>query len=304
MAVLQNKVAVITGAGRGIGRGIALLMASEGARVVVNDLGGTEAGEGKDSSVAEQVAAEIRARGGEAKANTDSVASWDGAHRIVQTALDSFGRIDILVNNAGILRDRMLFNMSEEEWDAVMSVHLKGTFCCTRAAVPHMRQQKSGRLIHFTSTSGLIGNVGQANYGAAKLGIAGLSRNAAIDMARSNVTSNCIAPFAWTRLIATIPTETEAQRKRVEKIKKMTAADVAPLAVFLASDAAQNISGQIFGVRGKEIYLFSQPRVVRSIHQSLGWTVEELTEVLEPTMKSHFTPLETSAAYFAWDPLV
>lgn len=304
MEMLEGKVAVITGAGRGIGREIALLMAQKGARVVVNDLGSTEGGEGEDVSVAEQVVEEIKAGGGEAAANTDSVASWDGGHRIVQTALDHFGRIDIVVNNAGILRDRMIFKMSEEEWDSVLNVHLKGTFCCTRAAAPHMREQKSGRFIHFTSTAGLIGNFGQTNYGSAKLGIAGLSRNVAIDMQRYNVTSNCIAPFAWTRLIATIPTDTEDQKKRVEKIKKMTAADVAPLAVYLAGDEAGKISGQIFGVRGKEIYLFSQPRIVRSIHNSEGWTVDDLSEVLEPTMKSHFTPMDTSASYFAWDPLV
>jgi len=304
MGMLEGKVAVITGAGRGIGREIALLMAAQGARVVVNDLGGSEAGEGQDLSVAEQVAAEIRARGGQAAANTDSVRSWEGGHRIVQTALDHFGRLDILVNNAGILRDRMIFKMSEEEWDAVLDVHLKGTFCCTRAAAPHLREQKSGSLIHFTSTAGLIGNLGQTNYGAAKMAIAGFSRNVAIDMQRANVTSNCIAPFAWTRLIATIPTDTEAQKKRVEKIKKMTAADVAPLAVFLASEAARNISGQIFGVRGKEVYLFSQPRIARSIHNSQGWTAEELAEVLEPAMRTHLTPMDTSASYFSWDPMV
>ena len=304
MEMLQGKVAVITGAGRGIGREIALLMAQKGARVVVNDLGSTEGGEGSDVSVAEQVADEIKAAGGEAAANTDSVASWEGGHRIIQTALDHFGRIDILVNNAGILRDRMIFKMSEEEWDSVLNVHLKGTFCCTRAAAPHMREQKSGCFIHFTSTAGLIGNFGQTNYGSAKLGIAGLSRNVAIDMQRYNVTSNCIAPFAWTRLIATIPTDTEDQKKRVEKIKKMTAADVSPLAVFLAGEEGRKISGQIFGVRGKEIYLFSQPRIVRSIHNSQGWTVDDLAEVLEPTMKSHFTPMDTSASYFSWDPLV
>jgi len=304
MKTFQNKVAVITGAGRGIGREIALLLAEGGARVVVNDLGSSAGGEGSDRSVSEQVAGEIRSRGGEAVSSTDSVASWEGGRRVVQAALDQFGRIDILINNAGILRDRMFFKMSEEEWDSVLDVHLKGTVSCTRAAVPHMREQKGGRLIHFSSTAGLIGNFGQANYGAAKMAIAGFSRNLAIEMQKYGVTSNCIAPFAWTRLIATIPTDTEDQKKRVEKIMKMTAADVAPLAGFLASDAGANVTGQIFGVRGKEIYLFSQPRIVRSIHHADGWSVEGLSSMLEETMKSHFTPMETSASYFSWDPLV
>jgi len=304
MKTFENQVAVVTGAGRGIGREIARLLAEGGARVVVNDLGGSAAGEGADRSIAEQVAEEIRSRGNEAVANDDSVASWEGGRRVVEAALDRFGRIDILVNNAGILRDRMFFKMSEEEWDTVLDVHLKGTVSCTRAAVPHMRAQNGGRLIHFTSTAGLIGNFGQANYGAAKMAIAGFSRNLAVEMHRYGVTSNCIAPFAWTRLIATIPTDTEEQRKRVEKIMRMTAADVAPLAGYLASPASAGVTGQIFGVRGKEIYLFSQPRVVRSVHHAQGWTVEGLSAVLEGTMKPHFTPMETSATYFSWDPLV
>lgn len=304
MGYLEGKVAVVTGAGRGIGREIALLMAREGARVVVNDLGGSDRGEGEDKGVAEQVAAEIRAAGGQAVSNPDSVASWDGAHRIIQTALDEFGRIDIVVNNAGIVRDRMIFKMSEQEWDAVIGVHLKGTFNCIRAAAPHMREQNGGRFINFTSTSGLIGNLGQANYGAAKLGVVALSKITALDMKRYNVTSNCIAPFAWTRLIATIPTETEAQKKRVEKLMKMSPADVAPLAVFLAGDAAAGISGQVFGVRGKEIFLFSQPRIVRSLHKSDGWRIEDLSQMLEQTLKSHFSPLDTSPEYIGWDPLV
>ncbi|MEW6443063.1 MAG: SDR family oxidoreductase [bacterium] len=304
MGYLDAKVAVVTGAGRGIGRKIALLMAAEGAKVVVNDLGGSDHGEGADTSVADQVVNEIRQGGGQAVSNPDSVASWEGADRIVRTALESFGRIDVVVNNAGILRDRIIFKMSEQEWDAVINVHLKGTFNCIRAAAPHFREQNGGRFINFTSTSGLIGNVGQANYGAAKMGIVALSKITALDMKRYNVTSNCIAPFAWTRLIATIPTENEAQRRRVEKLKKMSPADVAPLAAFLASDQAAGINGQVFGVRGKEIFLFSQPRIVRSMHKSEGWKVEDLSEMLEATMKSHFTPVDTSPEYIGWDPLV
>jgi len=304
MGYLDGKVAVVTGAGRGIGREISLLMSREGARVVVNDLGSSDHGEGADKGVAGEVVDEIRAAGGQAVSNPDSVASWEGAHRIIQTALDSFGRIDIVVNNAGIVRDRMIFKMSEQEWDAVLDVHLKGTFNCIRAAAPHMRDQNWGRFVNFTSTSGLIGNVGQANYGAAKLAIVALSKITALDMKRYNVTSNCIAPFAWTRLIATIPTDTEEQKRRVEKLKKMSPADVAPLAVFLAGEQAANITGQVFGVRGKEIFLFSQPRIVRSIHKSEGWNVEDLSQMLEATMKSHFSPLDTSPQYIGWDPLV
>jgi len=304
MGMLEGKVAVVTGSGRGIGREIALLMARQGAKVVVNDLGGTEAGAGSDQKVADQVKDEIKKAGGEAAANYDSVSTWAGAEKIIQCALDHFKRIDVLVNNAGILRDRILFKMSEEEWDGVIKTHLYGSFFCSRAAAVHFREQKSGRLIHFTSTAGLIGNVGQANYASAKLGIVALSRSCALDLQRYNVTSNCIAPFAWTRLIATIPTEDPAQKAKKEKLAKMSPADVAPLACFLASDAAQNITSQVFGVRAKEIFLFSQPRIVRSIHDSTGWTPEKLAAMLEPTMKSHFHPLDVSGQYISWDPLI
>src|SRR6059036_4117983 len=219
--ILKDRVAVVTGAARGIGREIALLMAQLGARVVVNDYGGSEAGQGTTQAPANEVVEEIRKAGGQAVANYDSVATMSGGERIVQTAIDAFGRVDIVVNNAGILRDRMIFNMSEEEWDAVIDTHLKGTFAVTRAAAPLMREQKWGRFINMTSTSGLIGNVGQANYAAAKLGIFGLTKATALDMGRYNVTANCISPFAWTRMIGTIPTETETQKARVEKIKKL-----------------------------------------------------------------------------------
>src|SRR5215510_8506268 len=227
--MLKGKVAVVTGAGRGIGREIALLMARHGAQVVVNDYGGAE------TAPADEVVTEITKNGGKAAANYDSVASMAGGQAIIKKAVDTFGRIDVVVNNAGILRDRMIFNMTEEEWDAVIDTHLKGTFAVTRAAAPLMREQKWGRIINMTSTSGLIGNVGQANYAAAKLGIFGLTKVTALDMARYNVTANCISPFAWTRMIGTIPTETETQKARVEKIKKLSPAHIAPVAVFLAS---------------------------------------------------------------------
>ena len=302
--VLKDKAAVVTGAARGIGREIALLLAKHGARVVVNDYGGSEAGSGGASAPADDVVAEIRKAGGEAVANYDSVASMAGGKSIVDAAVKAFGCIDIVVNNAGILRDRMVFNMSEEEWDAVIDTHLKGSFAVTRAAAPLMREQKSGRFINMTSTSGLVGNIGQANYAAAKLGIVGLTRVTALDMARYNVTANCISPFAWTRMIGTIPTGTEVQQARVEKIKKMSPAHIAPLAAFLASDAAKDISGQIFGVRGKEIMLFGHHRPITRIHHADGWTVERLGEIFPGTLQHHLVPLETSGQYFNYDPLV
>ncbi len=302
--MLKGKVAVVTGAGRGIGREIALLMARHGARVVVNDYGGSESGHGASAAPADEVVGEIRAAGGQAVASYDSVASMAGGQRIVQAAIDNFGRVDVVVNNAGILRDRMVFNMTEEEWDAVIDTHLKGTFAVTRAAAPYMKEQRSGRFINMTSTSGLVGNVGQANYAAAKLGIVGLTKVTALDMARYNVTANCISPFAWTRMIGTIPTETEAQKARVEKIKKMSPADIAPVAAYLASDAAKDITGQVFGVRGKEIMLFGHMRPIMRIHHAEGWTVERLTEIVPGTLQHHFVPLETSGQYFNYDPLV
>ncbi len=302
--LLEGRVAVVTGAGRGIGREIARLMARHGARVVVNDVGAQADGTGQAAAPADEVVREIRAAGGEAVASYDSVATMAGGQRIVQAALDAFGRVDIVVNNAGILRDRMIFNMTEEEWDAVVAVHLKGAFAVTRAAAPHFRQQRWGRFINMTSTSGLVGNVGQANYAAAKLGIVGLTRVVALDMARYQVTANCISPFAWTRMIGTIPVDTPEQKARVAKLEQLDPAHVAPLAVFLASDHAAHVSGQIFGVRGKEIFVFSQPRPVRAIHHAEGWTPERLAEIFPGTLGHHLVPLETSAQYFAYDPLV
>jgi NAD(P)-dependent dehydrogenase (short-subunit alcohol dehydrogenase family) len=302
--VLKDKVTVVTGAARGIGREIAMLMARLGARVVVNDYGGSEVGVGAGTAPADDVVKEICAAGGQAVPSYESVATMAGGERIVQTALDAFGRVDIVVNNAGILRDRMIFNMSEEEWDAVINTHLKGSFAVTRAAAPHMRQQKWGRFINMTSTSGLVGNVGQANYAAAKLGIVGLTRVTALDMARYNVTANCISPFAWTRMVGTIPTETETQKARVEKIKRLSPAHIAPLAAFLATDDAKDISGQVFGVRGKEIMLFGQHRPLMRVHHAEGWTVERLADVFPGTMQHHMIPLETSGQYFNYDPLV
>ncbi|MBS4211412.1 MULTISPECIES: SDR family NAD(P)-dependent oxidoreductase [Neobacillus] len=303
MKKLENKVAIVTGAGRGIGREIALLLAREGAKVVVNDLGGGADGKGNNAKVADEVVQEIRETGGTAAANYDSVAEFENASNIVQTALNEFGRLDIVVNNAGILRDRMVFKMSEEEWDSVIAVHLKGSFNMTRVAAPIFKEQKGGRFINFTSTSGLIGNVGQANYAAAKLGIAGLTKITALDMARYNVTANAVAPFAWSRLIGTIPTETDTEKERVEKLKQMSPAHIAPLVAFLSSDESADVSGQIFGVRGKEIMVFSQPRPVRSVYNSEGWSIDSISAI-KGSLQSAFTPLEVSKDVFPYEPLV
>jgi NAD(P)-dependent dehydrogenase (short-subunit alcohol dehydrogenase family) len=299
--LLEGKVALVTGAGGGIGRDFALAFAAAGAAVVVNDLGTSVHGEGRDVGPAGKVAAEIRKAGGKAVASTDSVAEWESANRIVQNALDSFGRIDVVVNNAGILRDRFFFNMSVEEWKAVIDVHLNGSFYVSRAAAPHFRSQQSGCYIHMTSTSGLVGNLGQANYSAAKLGIAALSKSIALDMQRYKVRSNCIAPFAYSRMIGSIPTETHDQQARVEKLKDMQTAKIAPLAVFLASD--NEVTGQIFAVRANEIFLMSQNRPLRSVHRDGGWTPETIAAQAMPALRAGFYPLERSQDVFSWDPV-
>jgi len=303
MGMLEGKVVLVTGAGGGIGRDIALQCAAQGARVVVNDIGASISGEGHDDGPAQQVVNEIRAAGGEATANTDSVAEVAAANRIVQTALDVFGRIDAVVNNAGILRDRFFHKMSLDEWDAVIKVHLYGAYYVSRAAANHFKEQESGAFVHMTSTSGLIGNFGQANYSAAKLGIAALSKSIALDMQKFNVRSNCIAPFAWSRMIGSIPTNTPEEQARVARIQQMTPAKIAPVAVYLASDAAKAVTGQIFAVRNNEIFLMSQPRPVRSVHRSEGWTAESVAEHAMPALKASFFDLERSGDVFSWDPV-
>jgi len=301
--MLNGKVVIVTGSGNGIGRDFALAMAARGAKVVVNDVGASVSGEGKDAGPAQKVVDEIKAAGGAAVANTDSVAEWESANRIVKAAIDSFGRVDCVVNNAGILRDRFFFNMSVEEWKAVIDVHLNGTFFVSRAAAPYFKSQNSGRYINMTSTSGLIGNFGQANYAAAKLGIAALSKSMALDMAKFKVTSNCISPFAWSRMIGTIPAETPDQKARVEKLKSMETAKIAPLAVYLASDASQEVTGQIFAVRANEIFLMGQSRPLRSVHRSEGWTPETIGEHAMPAMRAQFYALDRSQDVFSWDPI-
>jgi NAD(P)-dependent dehydrogenase (short-subunit alcohol dehydrogenase family) len=301
--MLEGKVVLVTGAGGGIGRDFALAMAAAGAKVLVNDLGTSVKGEGANTGPAQQVADQIRAAGGTAAASSDSVADWTSANRIVQAALDHFGRLDAVVNNAGILRDRFFFNMSVEEWRAVIDVHLNGSFYVARAAAPHFKAQESGAYLHMTSTSGLVGNLGQANYSAAKLGLVGLSKSIALDMAKYRVRSNCIAPFAWSRMIGSIPAETPDQQARVEKLKSMETAKIAPLAVYLVSDGAREVSGQIFGVRANEIFLFSQNRPLRSVHRDGGWTPETVAAHAIPALRADFYPLERSQDVFSWDPL-
>jgi NAD(P)-dependent dehydrogenase (short-subunit alcohol dehydrogenase family) len=301
--ILDGKVIIVTGAGRGIGRGMAMALAGAGAKVIVNDLGASAAGEGDDTSPAKEVADEIAAAGGEALPNYNSVSEWDSAHEIVQAALDTFGRIDGLVNNAGILRDAIFHKMTEENFDIVLNVHLKGSFNMSRACAPHFRQQESGSIVHMTSTSALIGNLGQANYMSAKLGIVGLSKSIALDMARYNVRSNCISPFAWSRLFGNVPTDTPEQQARVEIIKQMTPEKIAPLATALLSDAAKDVTGQIFAVRNNEIFLMSQSRPIRTAHTSDGWTPETVIERVLTAFKPSMYELDRTADVFTWDPV-
>jgi NAD(P)-dependent dehydrogenase (short-subunit alcohol dehydrogenase family) len=303
MPMLEGKVAVVTGAGGGIGREIALAMALAGASVVINDIGVSLTGEGGSASPAEQTRQIIEQRGGKAAISTDSVSDWVSAQRIVQTAIDAFGRIDIVVNNAGILRDVIFHKMSPEDWLSVINVHLNGSFFVSRAAAEHFRVQQSGAFVHMTSTSGLIGNFGQANYSAAKLGITALSKSIALDMARYNVRSNCIAPFAWSRMTSSIPAETPEQQARVAKLQQMTPDKNAPLAVYLASDQAAGVSGQVFATRHNEIFLMSQSRPIRSTHRAEGWTPETIAEHAAPALKPAMLPLDRSADVFSWDPV-
>jgi len=301
--MMDNKVVIVTGAGGGIGRDIALAMAREGAKVVVNDVGASMTGEGHDVGPAQRVVDEIRSAGGVATANTDSVADAAAADRIVTTALDTYGRLDAVVNNAGILRDRFFHKMSVDEFDSVIKVHLYGSYFVSRAAANHFKAQESGAFVHMTSTSGLIGNYGQANYAAAKLGIMALSKSIALDMHKFNVRSNCIAPFAWSRMIGSIPVETEAEKARVERMKQMTPAKIAPLAVALAGDAGADVTGQVFAVRNNEIFLMSQPRPIRSVQRSEGWTPETVAQHALPALKGSFYALDRSSDVFTWDPV-
>ena len=289
--LLQDKVAIVTGSGRGVGKGVAQLMAAEGAKVVVVDPGVNVDGSGFDQSIAEQVSAEIREAGGIAVACPESVTTMEGGERIIQTAIDSFGKLDIVVTCHGILRDRMIFNMAEEEWDDVIEVHLKGTFTIVKNASILFRQQRSGRIITFSSTSGLYGNSGQANYGAAKDGIAGFVRVVSRDMGRYGVTANAIAPSARTRMIGSVPDEARDLRA-ARGISGASAAaelqgepeDVAPFVTWLASEESAHVNGHVFYVTGGLVTLLNEPEPVKTIHKDGRWTVEELIQVFPATL--------------------
>jgi NAD(P)-dependent dehydrogenase (short-subunit alcohol dehydrogenase family) len=281
VGTLDGKVAVITGAGRGIGRGEALLFAEEGARVVVNDLGGEWDGTGADPRPASQVVEEIQAAGGEAVAHFEDVSEEAGARSLIDLAVETWGRLDIVVNNAGILRDRMVFNMSVEEWDAVIKVHLRGHFLVTRAASQHWRnrsksgQRVSGRIINTSSTSGILGNAGQSNYGAAKAGIAAFTYIVAMEMQRYGVTVNAVAPGARTRL--TEKTFGDLALPEGE-FDALAPENVAPMVAYLASDAAADITGQVFYVQGGLVQLYQGWTPVAEIHKGGRWSPAELAE--------------------------
>ena len=288
MGIVQDKIAVITGGGRGIGREISLLMAEEGAKVVVNDIGGDTSGRGLDPGVADTVVQEIKDGGGEAVANYDSVATAEGGKNMIQTAVNTFGKLDIVVHVAGILRDRMIFNMTEEEWDDVIRVHLKGTFNVCQPATVLFRQQQGGRIVCFSSVSA-AGNTGQANYAAAKAGILGFVRTVAKEMSKYNVTVNAIWPGADTRMTATVPERARELRTQAGITVQARRADrhprhVAPVVVYLASDEASDITGQCVAVSGDRLQIISHPEPVRTAFFAGGWTVEKLQELFKPTL--------------------
>ncbi len=300
---LEGKVMLVTGAGGGIGRAIAMEAAKAGASVVVNDIGASLDGRRESSAAAQDAVTAIEAMGGSAVANGDDVSEPAGAQAMVKQAADSFGRLDAVVNNAGILRDCFFHKMSFEDFDAVVKVHLYGTFNVSRAAVDVMREQGSGSLIHMTSTSGLIGNLAQANYSAAKLGVAALSKSLALDLRRWGIRSNCIAPFAWSRMTSSIKVDSPEQEERVNRMKEMSPEKIAPMALYLASDAGAETTGQIFAVRNNEIFLVSQPRPVRSVQRSKGWDLDSVTSHAIPALRGSYVPLDVSADVFCWDPV-
>jgi NAD(P)-dependent dehydrogenase (short-subunit alcohol dehydrogenase family) len=293
MGILNGKVVLVTGGGNGIGRDCALIAASEGAKVVVNDLGSSLSGGDEGSAgPAEMVAQEIRAAGGEAVSNSDSVTSLEACKGMLEQALDAFGGLHAVINPAGILRDGMFHKMTESDWDKVIEVHLRGSFNVCRATIEHFRAQEDGAYMLYTSTSGILGNIGQTNYGAAKMGIAGLSRIIAMEGASKNVRCNCIAPVAWTRMTQSVPVKDEAAAvRRAQMAKDIRPDQPARFSVALISDAAKSVTGQIFGVSGDNIILYSQPRPIETLGNAEGWTIETILSEALPKMKDKFYPL-------------
>ena len=293
MGALTGKVVLVTGGGNGIGRDCALIAAQEGAKVVVNDLGGGLKGEDEGSaSAAEMVAQEIRAAGGEAVSNSESVTSLKAVEGMVEQARDTFGGLHAVINPAGILRDVMFHKMSEQDWDRVIDVHMRGSFNVARATIDLFREQNDGAYMFFTSTSGLFGNIGQANYGAAKMGIAGLSRIIAMEGARNNVRSNCLAPVAWTRMTQSVPVKDEAAvARRAVMAEKIRADQPARFSVAMVAPAASHVSGQIFGASGENIILYSQPRPIETVTKEEGWTVDTILSEAVPAMAPKFFDL-------------
>jgi NAD(P)-dependent dehydrogenase (short-subunit alcohol dehydrogenase family) len=293
MGMLEGRVAICTGSGRGVGAEVAKLMAAHGAKIVVNDPGVSGAGAGGDSAPAEQIVAEIKAKGGEAVANFGSVTSYEDCLKMVQTARDAFGGLHIVFNPAGILRDKMFHNMFPEDWQAVIDVHLTGHFNVNRAAINLFRDQGYGRLIMVSSTSGVVGNVGQANYGAAKMGIVALARIVAMENAAKGITANVILPSADTRMTRAVPTpkDPQAAALRAERLRRSPADAIAPLCVYLASERSAHVNGQVFHQRGAELSLYSLPRPVRLVHRHGGWTPETIADSGMPALEPGFTPL-------------
>ncbi len=293
MGMLEGRVALCTGSGRGVGAEVAKLMAAHGAKIVVNDPGVSGAGEGSDQAPAEEIVAEIKKAGGEAVANFGSVAKYDDCLAMVQQARDAFGGLHIVFNPAGILRDRMFHNMFPDEWQAVIDVHLTGHFNVNRAAVNLFRDQGFGRMIMVSSTSGVVGNVGQANYGAAKMGIVTLARIIAMENGAKGITANVVLPSADTRMTRAVPTpkDPQAAALRAERLRRSPANAIAPLCVFLASEQAGHVNGQVFHQRGAELSLYSLPRPVRMVHRHGGWTPETIAEAAMPALAPQFTPL-------------
>lgn len=300
---MESRVMIVTGGGGAIGREVCLDAARAGAAIIVNDIGSSLEGTGADRQPAQRVVDEIIAAGGRAIVNHDSVTSFDGANRIIEAALDTFGRVDCVVNNAGNVRNAIFHQMPAEDWDAVLQVHLHGSFYMSRAAAPHFRAQQSGAFVHMTSTAGLIGNYGQANYMSAKMALTALSKSIALDMRRFNVRSNCVSPLAKSRMTELIAAGGAKAEKRLATFDRLPASSVAPLVVYLASDEAADVTGQIFVSRGGEIFLMSQPRPVRSVHRAGGWSLDSLAAHAMPALRASFVPLDLSEDLFSWDPI-